>query len=100
MYNTCRHEFYIPNAFNPNSNRAENKIFKPHARHVNSYKFSIYNRWGELLYVGTESDAGWDGNYRDQPAPDGMYLYQVSYQYTENKLLKTMNSNGLVSLMR
>jgi len=42
----------------------------------------IYNRWGELVYtmdngLGNENE-GWDGFYKNQPAPMGVYVYYAT----------------------
>ena len=55
--------FYVPNAFTPNF---KNPVFIPifysgldHSR----YHFSIFNRWGELIFESYDPLIGWDGTY-------------------------------------
>lgn len=59
--------FYVPNAFTPNGDKM-NPLFKPviySGVELESYQFTIYNRWGELVYKGNSPEEGWDGSYKD-----------------------------------
>lgn len=75
---TCENlEVLIPNAFTANSNN-KNDIFRvandlPREAQV---QIEIYDRWGELLFEGFGND-GWDGTYRDEEVPEGVYLYII-----------------------
>ncbi|MBO4654333.1 MAG: gliding motility-associated C-terminal domain-containing protein [Bacteroidales bacterium] len=80
---------YIPNAFCPNSNYEENKVFKP----VNSfmstegYQLAIYSRQGELVFLTTDINQGWDGTeqYSGKAVPTGMYIYHMVYIRSDNQ---------------
>ncbi|WP_297337821.1 PKD domain-containing protein [Algoriphagus sp.] len=43
-----------------------------------SYRLSIFNRWGQLLFSGQE---GWDGFFGGERAPLGVYSYLLDYEY-------------------
>jgi gliding motility-associated-like protein len=70
--------FYFPNAFRPNGT---NNIFKPVAVGFggSNYLLQIYNRWGQLIFESSEYDLGWDGNYKENPSPQGTYIYKLVY---------------------
>ena len=95
---------YTPNAFTPNGDGI-NEVFKPYVRFVvNSSEFrptdfelDVYNRWGELVYHSTDRDAGWDGDYRGSPAPQGVYFYQLKISSASGK---SYYENGNVHLLR
>jgi len=77
---------YIPNAFRPDE--LFNNTFKPIGtfnKVLKSYEFLIFNRWGELLYGTRNPDDAWDGKYKNQTVPVGMYVYQVKFISTENQ---------------
>ncbi|MFC3414870.1 PKD domain-containing protein [Algoriphagus hitonicola] len=44
-----------------------------------SYRLSIFNRWGQLLFSGQE---GWDGFFEGKKANAGVYSYLLDYEYT------------------
>ena len=43
------------------------------------FEMFIYNRWGELVYYSNDAYGEWDGTYKDQPAPDGVYIWKIKY---------------------
>jgi len=77
---------YIPNAFTPNRD-GKNETFAISGTGIQSYSYQIYNRWGELLYStpwapstgsGTQGSNGWDGTFKGQTVPEGVYIYQFT----------------------
>src|SRR5690606_14147688 len=76
-------ELLIPNAFTPNSD-GQNDIFK--VVNISDQKildFKIFNRWGTVLYRTTDVHAGWDGTYKGQQQPFGVYGYVIRIAYTD-----------------
>ncbi|WP_336517504.1 gliding motility-associated C-terminal domain-containing protein [Pollutibacter soli] len=70
-------DFYMPNAFTPNGDGL-NDIFRiPRQSRTGVQQFSIYNRWGELVFRTTDVFAGWDGRIKGKAAPAGTYTYFV-----------------------
>ena len=90
--------FYFPNAFRPDSDKDENRIFKPASIGFggSNYTFQIYNRWGQLIFESTDYEVGWDGTYKGNPAPQGTYIYRLSYQ---NVFDETKQQKGSVMLI-
>lgn len=71
---------FFPNAFTPNSDEL-NELFMPRGViNTESYKFTIYNRWGELVYESSEPYKGWDGRYMEQDSPQDVYTYLLQIQ--------------------
>jgi len=65
----------FPTAFSPNQDGV-NDIFRPVTRETfTEYYLAIYNRWGELMFDSHIYREGWDGTYKGQPMPDGVYMY-------------------------
>lgn len=89
--------FLIPNAFNPDSEIEENRTFKPKTAFINSYSIQIFSRRGELIFSSNNSHSAWDGKYKGQICPVGVYYYNIEYKNSEGK--KT-NYSGSVSLVR
>jgi gliding motility-associated-like protein len=66
---------YIPNAFSPNEDQI-NDIFKSFTKIVELYRLTIFDRWGELIYIEESSDPAWDGKTVDgEDALPGVYVY-------------------------
>jgi gliding motility-associated-like protein len=79
---------YIPNSFTPNAD-GNNDIFRiPATAAIASIKyFSVYNRYGEIMFNTTDKNKGWDGKYKGLPAPTGAYVYIISGNEVKGEVL-------------
>ncbi len=68
---------YIPNAFTPNKDGKNDILFLKHKGDMQLLGFSIFNRFGELVFYTTNQTMGWDGYYKGIPAELGVYYYQA-----------------------
>jgi PKD repeat protein len=57
----------------------------------------IYNRWGQLIYTGTE---GWDGTVAGEDAGVGTYSYLVRYTYLLEGKESSSEKRGTFTLIR
>jgi gliding motility-associated-like protein len=93
---------YIPNSFTPDGDGL-NQLFLPvfsGGIDQSSYQFTIYNRWGEIIFETRDPNKGWDGTFspQDTPCQSGTYTYIVSVtvpSLDEQKLIQ-----GHVNLIR
>lgn len=69
---------YVPNAFAPDG---LNKRFGPKGQFFNysQFEMSIFNRWGELVYITRDINKGWDGTVDGDDAGIGSYVYVIRY---------------------
>lgn len=76
---------YLPSAFIPESDIAENRVFKPIGNSISEdrYEMLVYDRWGELVFVSHHPDNGWDGRINGRFAPQGTYAYRIVYRDME-----------------
>lgn len=113
LYNTCdtlwdevtlSDCFYniVPNVFTPNGDGI-NDIFIPYLENALRVHLVIFDRWGEKLFETYELGKGWDGNFKDKPLPDGVYMWQMEVDYNDTEKIgayKTFITKGNLSLMR
>jgi gliding motility-associated-like protein len=65
----------IPTAFTPNGDGV-NDIFSIHlVNQMTVNRFTVYNRWGQIVFETTDPLKGWDGTYNGVPQPIGGYVY-------------------------
>lgn len=87
----------VPSAFSPNLD-GNNDFLMILGGNFSAVEFTIFNNWGEVVYETTEVDAvGWDGTYKNEPQPLGVYVYVakvVTFDGQEHVL------SGDVSLIR
>jgi gliding motility-associated-like protein len=67
----------IPNVFTPGNGDAVNPVFQPVGTYIQTYTMSIYNRWGERVFL-TESSEAWDGRFHGKIVQQDIYLYTIS----------------------
>ncbi|MBS1774307.1 MAG: gliding motility-associated C-terminal domain-containing protein [Bacteroidetes bacterium] len=65
----------VPNAFAPGTDNGTFKILRKGDATLKS--FTIYNRWGQKVFETSDINKGWDGKYKDEPQPMGVYVYAV-----------------------
>jgi len=85
----------IPNAFTPSGANPVFKILKKGITAVNYFR--IFNRWGNVVFETKDIDAGWDGTYKGQLQPMGVYMYQVQ---AVTRTGKVVERHGNVTLIR
>lgn len=68
---------YIPNAFTPNGDGL-NDTFGGMGEGLTEYNLQIFNRWGNLIFESNDMKNQWDGNYNNEPAPIGVYVYKIN----------------------
>lgn len=96
----CHCRFSFPNAFTPDQNGL-NERFRPVIQcEWSLFHLTIYNRWGEKIYETSDPINGWDGQYKHEPAPSGIYLFVAEYQGKTNLGSETSRQSGLFHLMR
>jgi gliding motility-associated-like protein len=93
----CYKGIAYPNAFTPNDDGV-NDTYKPViGATFTSYEFTIYNRWGLLVFRTTDVKAAWDGRFSGRQQDAGNYVWKCVYQ--ENGKASHMDK-GWVILVR
>jgi gliding motility-associated-like protein len=71
--------FHIPNAFTPNGREGNEKFGPVTPPWAKRYIMRIFNRYGQQMFETDRVAEQWDGNFKDYPAQDGVYVYVVEY---------------------
>lgn len=88
---------FVPTAFTPNGDGLNDFVF-PIAVGVKQIKyFSIYNRWGQLLFKTTVNGKGWDGRIAGVKQGSNVFVWMVS---AVDYLDKPIFLKGTVTLIR
>ena len=89
-------EIFVPTAFTPDA--GINNIEKPIPVGILHLDFfSIYNRFGQLLYTTSQIGQGWDGTFNGAPQPPGTYVFVAQ---GVDYLGKPIGNKGTVVLIR
>lgn len=85
--NTKSEELFVPSGFAPTplATHMENRVFKAYGNKVKSFRMLVFNRWGEKVFESNHIDQGWDGSYKGEKAPVGIYTYDIRYEILNGK---------------
>ncbi len=88
---------YIPNALNPNSDRQDNRTFRPRADFLLDYHMTIYDKRGALIFQSDDLNTGWDGYDRSSKlCHRDTYVYHITYKTSSGKQI---SKSGMVNLL-
>ncbi len=90
-------DILVPSGFTPNGD-GRNDISRPKLFGITKLSyFSIYNRWGQLIFTTSEENKGWDGTFNGVAQPPGTYVYQaLGTDYTGKSVFR----KGTIVLIR
>jgi gliding motility-associated-like protein len=78
-------DIYMPSAFTPNGDEL-NDVYPNSQYQVEGaeYNVKLFNRWGEKLAEFNNPTLNWDGNINGQEAPEGVYVYTITWVGCDN----------------
>ncbi len=85
LIDSCPHYVFVPNAVSPNEDRLNDLFVKVWNFTPKDYVFSIYNRWGELLYESNDLNSGWDCKVNGELVCQDIYVYKITYFDSDKK---------------
>ncbi len=93
-------EFHIPNAFTPNGD-GHNEFFEiklpPLIENTDNYRIRIFSRWGVKMFESNDVGTHWDGRYKGEWVPEGVYVYVID---VTGKLDQEKTFTGTVTVIR
>jgi gliding motility-associated-like protein len=99
--NICEPRVFNPNAFNPNcTNCGNNNVFQVYGAYIGKYKITIFNRWGEVIFMSEDINVSWDGNYLRELMPVGVYPFIIYYEGKDEYAYIKNTIKGKVTLLR
>ena len=87
---------FVPNSFTPNGD-GNNDLFLVYGESIKTVNLKVFNRWGELVFEGESMFTGWDGTYKGQQQPPGVYVYEARITFLDNS--QTLRT-GSITLIR
>ncbi|WP_230383659.1 PKD domain-containing protein [Pedobacter endophyticus] len=102
----------VPNSFMPASAKNELRTFKAKGKGIKEWTMSVFNKWGQLLWETSQLDdgaplEGWDGTYKGQDQPQGVYYWKIDVKFINGSEWKGMTydssppkKTGVIYLIR
>ena len=103
LFKEVEFSLFIPNAFTPD-NDGVNDSFLPLGQGftADQYRFTVLNRWGEVVFDTTNPDLPWVGQNINEGGthfvPDGVYMYTVTALGSHD--LSSSTFRGCVTVVR
>jgi PKD repeat protein len=87
---------FVPNAFIPGGTSIPLQKFMGIGSGMKSWRMSIFNKWGQVLWETTKLEdgkpvEGWDGTYNGVPQPQGIYFWKIEVELLNGSEWKGMS---------
>ncbi len=87
---------YVPNVFTPNGDGLNDKFFI-YGEAISNISLRIFDRWGHVVFSGTDIETGWDGTFKGVDCKSDVYSYQASWYGLDRRKYE---KSGIVRLER
>lgn len=88
----------MPTAFTPNEDGLNDLFSIPRAIFIDLRKFTVFNRWGQVVFETQNARQGWDGSVNGSPLPSGVYAWLIQYRDAFTGAVESLK--GTVMLIR
>ena len=88
----------IPNAFTPNGDGLNDYFRATAFCPIQKFKLVIYDRYGEMVFLGTNPQMAWDGKLAGKKLQTGIYTYYC--QYDDFVLKQDVMVKGTITLIQ
>jgi gliding motility-associated-like protein len=86
----------VPTGFSPNQD-GNNDVLYVRGGPFKKLSFKVYNNWGQLIFESNDQSIGWDGTFKGEEQPIGVYVWILEVEMYNNRVIK---KSGDVTLMR
>jgi len=94
---------YVPNVYAPLSADPDNSRFRPYLAPdltILSYKFEVFDRWGNLMFRTFDTQDAWTGPYRQQDMQPAVYVWYVLADVAYCGRVRQVRKEGDVTIVR
>lgn len=88
---------FIPTAFSPNGDQNNDMFYIHGLDPLQVFEFTVFNRWGQVVFQTTTISQGWDGTTNGKANPSDVYAYMIKVTNPDGS---TESKSGNITLMR
>jgi len=88
----------VPTAFTPNGDGLNDFLYPLNAYKAVDLDFTVYNRYGQLIWRTNDWTRKWDGRINGNPQASGVYVWHLVYTNSDNG--KRIDLRGTTTLIR
>ena len=97
----CSCDVFLPAAFTPNKDQINDDYYiAVDCPKMIEFQFMVFNRLGELIYESASPQQRWDGTFKGQECPSGIYTYTLSYFTLKSGEVEQQDFQGKIHLIR
>ena len=74
---TVYQDIFIPSAFSPNNDGLNDTWNIPVLNVFPTFELTVFNRQGQVVYQNKNIPIPWNGKYKGEPQPVGVYVYYI-----------------------
>ncbi len=93
----CELRIFVPSAFTPNGD-GRNDLFQVKGNNIRLYKLYIVSRWGQVVFESNNINHHWDGTFKGNPVPAGVYTYKLLVNGIRQS--RPIQKTGVIHLIR
>lgn len=97
--NACPPRVFVSNSFTPNGDGV-NDHYEIFSAHIDQFEMYIFNRWGEIIFESKDKTHVWDGVYKGEPMPIGVYPWIITYTGSATEYYGPYRLKGSVTVVR
>ncbi len=96
-----QYQVYVPNAFSPNGDSVNDSFTVMSGDNIKQVRrLAVFERWGGQVFFAenfqpNDLTVGWNGKWRNEPAPDGMYVWMAEVEFLDGKVKLFEGNVGL-----
>jgi len=94
----CNCVIDLPNAFSPNGDGINDVYVPSISCYPKDFHFSVFNRYGQLVFETRDSRVRWDGKFNNQLLTVGTYYYVLTF--VNETLQQPESRKGSITLLR
>jgi gliding motility-associated-like protein len=96
-HKNCTNKILFPSAFSPNDDNRNDVIRAFVQGRLMQYRFTIYNRWGQIVFQTTDHRKGWEGYFGGLLQGNSVFVWICNYQFAGEKI---MMEKGILTLLK
>lgn len=91
---------YAPNVFSPNDDGRNDTWQVFMACNWQRFRLEVFDRWGNLVFAADDPEQQWNGIWRGQKAPPGVYGWKMEWEGELRGAAAVYRKSGEVTIIR
>lgn len=86
----------VPTAFTPNGDGLNDYLYPLNAYKAINLLFTVYNRFGQVMFQTKDGTKKWNGTFREEPQPTGTYVWTLQFTQADTKQFISVHGTSVL----